>query len=151
MSAVVTIYQEGLRETQDALREALPDRTARNVMKRVLVKLAQPIAADAIARAPKQTGFLKLNIGVASTLAKSQRGDYRKQFKDDVEVFVAANPIPRAHMMEYGTKKDRPRPYLRPAWEVNKSSILPNVAREMWNEIEKAISRAARKAAKAAK
>jgi HK97 gp10 family phage protein len=144
----VTVKVEGLREAQEALRSMLPDRTARNVMRRVLKKRALPIRDRAKALAPHRKGKLKSKIEVTGKLHKNQRKDYKKQHKDDVELFVAAGPLPWAHMMEYGTMNVSPKPYIRPAWDQVKHTILPNIAHDMWDEIEKAVARAARKAAR---
>jgi HK97 gp10 family phage protein len=144
----VVVEVEGLREAQEALRSMLPDRTARNVMRRVLKKRATPIRNKAKSLAPYRRGKLKSRIEITGKLHKGQRSSYRKQHPDDVELFVAAGPLPWAHMMEYGTKDVKPHPYMRPAWDQVRHTILQHVAKDMWDEIEKALARMARKAAR---
>lgn len=145
-----TVHVEGLDEVQEALRSALPDRTARNVMKRVLTKRGKITVARAQAMAPRHTGRLRISIDAGKRLGRRQRRENRPVDPSDVEVFIAAGPLPWAHMMEYGTEKDRPQPFLRPAWDATRMTVLAGVKTDMIMEIEKAVARAAKKAAKSA-
>lgn len=144
-----TVHIEGLAEVKTALRELLPDRTARNVMKRVLTQMAQPIAATAESLAPKRTGRLKRRIGVGTKLSRRQRAMHRRVDQNDVEVFVGAGPLPQAHLREYGADHHVAQPFMRPAWDMHKAGVVSGIADAMWREIEKAAARQARKATKA--
>lgn len=151
MADVVKVQIEGLRETMDALRSMLPDRTARAVMTRVLQKRAKPLAAHASALAPRRTGMLGKRIIVTKQLARSQRSAYRKTDPNDVTIFVGTGAVPYAHLVEFGSSKSPPQPFLRPAWDAAQQQILSGISRDMWDEIKKSVERAARKAAKAKK
>jgi len=70
---VITVKVEGLQEIQEALRR-LPDATAKNVMKRVLLARAQPVAEAARNLVPVFEGHLKNSIGVSTRLTRRQRG-----------------------------------------------------------------------------
>lgn len=151
-----TVRTEGFQELDKALAE-LPKATAKNVMRRVLRKVAQPMADTMKAKAPDdpKTGGndLRSSIGVGTQLSKRQRGLHRKMFKDDkasVEVFVGAGPVPQAHLQEFGTVHHGPQPFARPAWDQHREELIPQIGNEMWAEIEKAAQRLARKAARAA-
>ena len=145
----VRVKIEGLREVQEALKKLPKKATAKNVMRRVLKKRAQPFADTARDLVPVDKGALKDSIGVSTVLAKSQRRGFKKEGRDDVVVFVGAGPHPQASLQEFGTKDFRAQPYMRPAWDKHKNQTLDGIVGDMWDEIEKAAARAARKAAKA--
>lgn len=142
------IKLEGLDALQTSLRE-LPDRAARSVLRRVLRKVAAPIAEDIANRAPVDFGDLKRSIKVSGTLSRSARRKYRKANPDDVEVFIGPDSRPAAHLQEFGTRDAPAQPFVRPAWDKAKSSLLNEIRDELATEIIKAKGRAARKAAKA--
>lgn len=152
-----TVQTEGFAELDKTLAE-MPKATAKNVMRRTLRKVAQPMADTMKAKAPDdpETGGndLRSSIGVGTQLSKRQRGLHRKMFKDDkasVEVFVGAGPVPHAHLQEFGTINHGPQPYGRPAWDQHKGELIPAIGKEMWAEIEAAAKRQARKAARLAR
>lgn len=147
--AATRIRIDGLSETLEALRE-LPKATARNVVVRVLKKRGQPIADKARRLAPVESGKLRSSVGVSTKLTRRQRSLHTKAGPQDVEVFVGAGPQPQAHMQEFGTFKDRPQPFMRPAWDDNKGELIDGIAKDLWDEIAKAAARLARKAARAA-
>lgn len=134
---------------QAALRE-LPDATAKNVMRRVLLKAGQPIAETAQSLVPVAEGDLRKSIAVSTRLSKTQRKKHRKADRDDVEVFVGAGPHPQAHLQEFGTANHPAQPFLRPAWDQKRRSVLDGIKTAMWTEIRKAAERLAKKTAKAA-
>jgi HK97 gp10 family phage protein len=138
---------EGLSEIMTALRE-LPNATAKNVMKRVLLKRAEPVAERARQLAPFKEGHLKASIHVSTKLTKRQKGRHRKVHRDDVEVFVGPGADPAAHLQEYGSSIHPAQPFMRPAWDQTKDDLLDGVGADMWAEIEKAAARLAKKAAK---
>jgi HK97 gp10 family phage protein len=138
-----TVHVDGLSEVQEVLRSLLPDRTARTIMKRVLLKRAKPIAERARALAPKKTGKLQLSF-TQGKLARPQR----KIDPNDVEVFVGAGPVPYAHLQEFGSSVHKAQPFMRPAWDASKGTVLSGIADDMWEEIKKAAARMARKAAR---
>jgi HK97 gp10 family phage protein len=139
---------EGLAALQAALRQ-LPDATAKNVLRRVGRKVLQPVADRAEALAREHTGALKRSIGVSTKLTKSQRRANVKVGRDDVEVYVGAGGLTQAITEEYGTEDQTPHPFMRPAWDGEKRSVLANVKTGLWTEIDKAAARLAKKAAKA--
>lgn len=143
------VRMEGLKEVQAALRK-LPDATAKNVMRRVMKTNAKPIADDAQARAPVSQGHLRRSIAVTTKLTRRQRSKHRKLGKGDVEMFIGAGPDPAAHMQEFGTSKETPQPFMRPAWDGGWRTLWLKIKQDMWNEIRKSSERLMRKAARAA-
>lgn len=151
----------GLKELDKALAE-LPKATARNVLRRVLTKRAQPIATHASELAPDDpaTPGKSIRYVVGNTLSPRQRSLHRRQTKDDkafAEVFLgqeveagAKAADPAGVQQEFGNINHGPQPSLRPAWEAGKAALLDGIAEDMRAEIEKSAKRLAAKAARAA-
>jgi HK97 gp10 family phage protein len=163
---VATFRIEGLSELLAALEE-LPKATGKNVIRRILKKRAQPIADDAEARAPvyagpprkiknKRTGkeitlrpgALKKSVKVGSKLSRRQR-KAAADTKSYTEIYIGPAPLPQATLQEFGTSKDRPQPFMRPAWDAHKGTLLNGLKDDLWDEISRAAARLARKTAKA--
>jgi HK97 gp10 family phage protein len=145
-----TVRIDGLKETQDALRQ-LPDATARNVMRRVLKKNAEPFVTTAQAEAPVLTGNLRQRIRSGTGLSRRAKRAHRKVHRDDVELHIGPAPIhPKAVAAEFGTFKERAQPYMRPAWDSNRMSVVENIGSDLWSEINKTAQRLARRSARAA-
>lgn len=148
--SVVKVKVEGLRELERNLRD-LPKTVAKNALKRVLIKRAQPMAATMKALAPDdprtpESTDLHGSIGVGTKLSKRQARLHRKETKDDkqfAEVFVGAGPKPHAHLLEFGTRYMSARPYVRPAWDEHKDAILDGIKDDLASEIDKAAKRMA--------
>lgn len=144
---MITMKIQGLKEIQQALRELLPERSAKAVMSRVLMKYARPMAQEAAAAAPVRSGRLRVSVKAGIKLSRRQRAMHRKVDPNDVEVFVGAGPLPQAHMSEYGTSREQARPFLRPVWDRHKGTILERVGRDMWTEIAASVTRRAKRLA----
>lgn len=148
---------EGSGDIERALAE-LPRGTAKGLMRRAMKKALQPVAEAADAS--------PFAIAVTSKLVASQRRDAGTDRGPNL-ITLYVGPVqsdgshaPHAHLYEFGTG---PRfhaetgkyvgvqladPFLRPAWDANRDSMLAILRREIWIEIEKTLARAARKAAK---
>lgn len=148
----VRVKVEGLRDLDEALGE-LPKSTAKAVLRRILKKAGQPIANDAQIKAPVLSGALKMSIGVGTKLTRRQASQHRKLFKNDkasAEMFVGPGGLTQAITQEFGTFKEPPQPFMRPAWDGNKNTALDIIKSELGTEIEAAAKRVARKAARLA-
>lgn len=149
---------EGAGDIERALAE-LPRATAKSAMRRVMKKALQPVA-DAAEASP----FV---IAITSRLTPALRRRTRKDRGPNL-ITLYVGPVlsdgshaPHSHLYEFGTapryhKKtgkyvgaQMADPFLRPAWDANRDAMLKILRREIWNEIDKALARAARKAAKA--
>lgn len=132
---------EGLRELEKALND-LPKATQRNVLRRALKKVAEPIEKDAQQKAPYLTGRLKLSIVTGTQLTRRQKADARKDGPYFAEVHVgtaSGHGIPQ----EFGTVDHPAQPFMRPAWEANKQGALDGIKKEIRAEIDKAQNRRA--------
>jgi HK97 gp10 family phage protein len=170
----VTVKVEGLKELDSALGE-LTKGVARGVLRRTLLKAGAPVVEAAKQFVPEDEGFLKDSIIVTNkapaghsvsknAFAAAMRGGAsraeagmaaraanRAQPGLFAEAFIGPGRYPYAHMVEFGTEKMFPQPYMRPAWEENKMKTLGIIQSELRVQIDKAAARAARRAAKLAK
>lgn len=142
----VTVKIEGLKDVERALLELNEQvgtgRAARNVGLRALRSGGEILAREARRLAPKRDLHLSESIDVAATLTRSQRAKHAKQ--DPVEMFVGANN-PAAIPQEFGTFKEPPQPFMRPAWDQTQDQVLKRISDTLMVEVEKAAQRAARK------
>lgn len=145
----VRVKVEGLKEIAEALGD-LPKATAKNVMRRVMVKRAEPIAEKARSLVPVEEGHLKASIHVATRLSRRQRKLRRKRHKDDVDVFVGPGTDPAAHLQEYGSSQHPAQPFMRPTFDATANVFVEGIKEDMWAEIKKALARIEKKRAKAA-
>jgi HK97 gp10 family phage protein len=79
-------------------------------------------------------------------LSKRQQSLYTKF--SPVEVFVGAGPLPQAHLQEFGTHKEPPQPFLRPAVDSKIQEVAERFAGRLKEEIMKSAERSRRKQAK---
>ena len=136
---------EGLSELLSGLEE-LKETTQANVIKRALKDAGDPIAQAAAQKAPRRTGRLKASIDVSTRLSSRQKRGYHKE--SEFEVYVGAGALRQATAQEFGTRINKPQPYLRPAWDAGWKDALASIRDALANEIKKAAERAARKAAR---
>lgn len=147
----VTVKMSGLRDIERQI-ERLKPAGAKGALRRSLRSVGEPIAADMQERAPVDPDgqqSLKKSIGVGTRLEKRQAALHRKMFRDDkaaVEMFVGPSYSlgdggRHGHLQEFGTRHHAAQPFVRPAWDAARGSILANLSDLMWAEVEKAISR----------
>lgn len=141
----ITVKVEGLSDLLDGLRE-LPKATSTNVQKRALKAAADPIEQAAKDRAPVRTGFLRESINISSKLSPRQKASTSKESK--VEIYVGPPSMARGIVAEFGSSKQAPHAFMRPAWDAGKTRALHSIRDVLANEIEKARQRIARKAAR---
>jgi HK97 gp10 family phage protein len=146
MAAKVSFTIEGLSDLVEALRDELPKATSTNVQKRALKEAADPIEADAKSHAPVRTGKLREKIDIGSKLSPRQKSKNEKASK--IEVYVGPPSMARGIVAEFGSVKQSPHPFMRPAWDANKRSAFEKIKDILEEEIEKARKRMAAKAAR---
>jgi HK97 gp10 family phage protein len=142
----VSFKIEGISELVEALTEELPKATATNIQKRALKEAAAPIERDAKNNAPFRTGTLRAKIDIGAKLSPRQKSQNEKESK--VEVYVGPPSMERAIVAEFGSVKQVPKPFMRPAWDANKRMAFEHLKKILEDEIEKARQRAARKTAR---
>jgi len=116
----------------------LPERIQQNVLVGAIRAGTKPILTEAKAKVPKRTGNLKKSLGVI-----------RVKTRDKTKVIFTISPRKGgkndgwyAHMVEFGTSKDRPQPFLRPAFELKADETINSVRIYMAKRIDKEIAKA---------
>ena len=143
----MALHIEGAKELEKQLAK-LTKATAKNQTRKALKKAAEPLANAASSNAPVDDGDLQGSISVGTKLNKAQAKIHRKvKGKDAVEVFVGSSER-HAHLVEFGTVKMSPQPFMRPAWESKQDQVLEDIGKELWKNVNAALARAAKKAAK---
>ncbi len=141
---------EGFAELAANLDE-LPKATQRGVLVRTLTKEGQPVADTASRMAPERSGRLSFSIVVSQQLTARQRREPKVSW---VEVHIGPagglGSLAYASFIEFGTVLMPAQPYMRPAWEAHKASVLTGIKFTLGAEIERSAARLARKRARAA-
>lgn len=140
----------GLRDLERVLLN-LPRSTAKGVVRRAMRKSAEPLRERAARLAPDNpyTPPLDLNtsIAIGNSYRGGGRGGARREGPREVTIYIGPTRegYPQAIMMEFGTFKDRPQPYMRPAWEDEQMPMLERFADLMGSELDKTIARVRRR------
>ena len=145
MPLKTSITIEGLAELDDALAQ-LPKATGKNCLRRALIYAATRMVAAAKIFAPYKTGRLRRSIGVSkikfttgeagkAAFAEAMAGGATRQ--EAGQAAAAANAAADnegitsavivigpgrsryAGMQEFGSVKNKPHPYMRPAWDAH--------------------------------
>ena len=128
----------------------LPKATGKNVLKRVLMRAAEPLAGTAARLAPYRTGRLSFSISIGTQLTRRQRVPKRSE----VEVYVGpaggGGALAYASFAEFGTAVTPAHPFMRSAWEATQSVVFGEIVGQLQSEVGKAVARAERKAIKIA-
>jgi len=149
---------EGFRELERELERLANRNTRKASARRSVKKAAQPTLAMMRARAPRLSGGLAESIAISTRLAKRQSSMHRKMFRDDraaIELFLGASYNigdggRHGHLQEFGTVHHGPQPFVRPAFDADHRAMLDRISKELWEDIQKAVARAERRAARQA-
>lgn len=154
---VTKVKLSGFKELEQSLGD-LSRAAGSAALRRAGLKAMQPMADLASRLAPDDDTTppvdLHTSIGL-STRARVGRGGMTGLEKDN-RVNIHMGPAfdleryPRAIVMEFGSFKDAPQPYMRPAYDQDAHGVVNRLAPLIRTEIDKAVARAARRAARAA-
>lgn len=140
----VTVTVLGLKEVDAAFQE-LGRSISRQVALKGLRAGGEIIAKRARELAPKDEMHLSESIDVSTKLTQRQKAKHQKAAP--VEMFVGANN-PAAVPQEFGTFKEPPQPFMRPAFDGTKDEALKRISDTLMVEVDIAAKKAAAKAAK---
>jgi HK97 gp10 family phage protein len=168
------IRLQGFPELEETLKQ-LPRATGRNVLGRALKNAAKPIQQKAQSLAPKDTGALRKSIIVEEVKGKSggksafaaaraagasiaearaatagTSGETKAEVRIGPRNGLSKSDSIKTIVQEFGSVKQAAQPYIRPAWDAHKDGASASVKTELWKEIEKAVARRAKAAAKRA-
>jgi HK97 gp10 family phage protein len=158
-----TVRVEGLREVDAALGE-LSKAVGKAVVRRALKKALAPMLQHAVAIAPVgETGQLKASLKISDKLTKTQAAQHKSDIgaktvrtaegwrstpQTTVFMFMGPSGGAKSIVQEFGSAYMPPQSYMRPVWDGGAMGALASIKDDLWNEIEAAAARAARKAAK---
>lgn len=149
---MISVRVEGLQELERSMDRLEKRATRKAVGRRVLKKAGAPLAEDMNRLAPDDPdtpGGLSTSYSVSTKLNPRQRRMQRREGRDDVYMYVGTND-PAGIQQEFGNVIHGPQAHARPAWDAGKRRTLDIIVREMGDEIEKAVDRQARRAARLA-
>lgn len=167
------VRMTGARDLDRALSN-LKKAAARSVARKALTSAAEPMRVAAEAAAPVRSGTLKAAVHVSGrTKKRSDAGaaafgaalragqsvaDARLAARAAnrnaglVTMFMGVeSAVGQGVLQEFGTARHAPQPFMRPAWDAHKQGALRIITDELRAEIDKAVARAARKAARDAR
>jgi len=148
---MITVEFKGGADMVAALQELPRMATRKSVARRVLRSAGQIFADRANSTAPVGPDHHLAGSYVVSTkLNKRQTSLARKEGRSDV-IMYAGTDDPAGVQQEFGNRRHRAQPHARPAWEQTKKKIFDFIASAMTSELARAVARAQRKAARAAK
>jgi len=144
---MVSMKVEGFRALEREMLK-LSRAGAKASARRILKKAGGITLAAALPRVPELSGALKESYGVGTRLTPAQKKATRRSSKNQVEVYIGASD-PAAVQTEFGNDHQAAEPHLRPAWDGTRHRVLEFIKDELWADVQKAIGRQARRAAKA--
>lgn len=151
----------GGRDLEAALKE-MAKTTAKNTARKAMRNSLSPVATAAKSLAPVgPTGNLRESVAISHKLTPSQAAEAGREGRDVAHMYVGAS-APHAHLVEFGTgprhhKSGKfvgampPNPWMRPAWDDNRSEVLNRLAADLWDQIQGFIARKAKRQANAAR
>lgn len=137
-----TVKIAGLREFGERMK-ALGSDVAKKVARSATNAAAQTIKKPAIAKAPSDTGNLKKNIIVrripnSETKLTSEHIVTVRQGKlTEKQKSKGLQDAFYARFVEFGTVKMGPRPFLRPAFDENKTKAVDAMVKRIKQRIDK--------------
>jgi HK97 gp10 family phage protein len=156
---MIKLKVTGFRELERALAEELPKATAVATMRRAALKSMEPLEIQARVRAPKESGYLARSITSQVQKAKFVSRNRRAR-TSGVSIYtgpslfaVAMHQITKveggyAAWQEFGTANMPANPYMRPAYDAAKETVVEILRDTLATEIAKSKKRIAQRAAK---
>lgn len=138
MVGKVTFGIKGAKELEQILKDLGP-RIASRLGDKALRAAARPIVKEAKRLVPKRTGELRRSI----TAVRGKGGGQNERV---VQIGFKRPASRRAHLIEYGTSRSKPQPFMRPALDSQASNAL----RAMQDELAGGVAREEFKRATAA-
>lgn len=149
----VTMRLEGFSELEKELERLANPSQRKASARRAMKASAEPIVSAARAMAPRgETNTLAPSVAYGTKLSKRQAAQHRRSVSErsGVEAFIGAGPFSSAWNQEFGNRHHAAQPFLRPAWDAGQAAMLDRLKVELWADIQKAVARAERRAARLA-
>lgn len=126
--------------------EALPGKVYRRVVRKAINKGATPMVKAARRYAPRESGLLAKSMGkkLKSYFARGvvlsvvgPRGGFGKEVTLPDGTSEYRDPVKYAHLVEFGTDHSPAQPFMRRAYEENKTALMSAMFGEMKTGIER--------------
>lgn len=141
----------GLKEIDKALGD-LPNAVGKRVLRKVGADVLEPMASKARMLSPDRTGKLDLSITVSEKRTRRAKTNFRA--RQGIQLAMGPSgpggALMYASFVEFGTVDTPAFGYMRGAWDAHAATSLDNIKDQLWAEINKAVGRQARRAAKRA-
>lgn len=124
MARFVDISVLGDKALERKLRK-LDERVQKKIVRKALRSGAKPVLADAKAYVPIDTGALESELKI--TASRARRGFFGVQVATPPRSILGIGPDDKGYypaILEYGSDKMEPIPYLRPAFDNNRGRAL---------------------------
>ena len=152
--STIKLRLEGGRELQKALSE-LTTASARRIARKTLLEEMQPLADKFNQLAPEgdpADDDRPLKGSYAATvsrqlISKVARREHKKDGYAQVSGWVGS-ASPNALWQELGTVDHPPQPHVRPGWDSTAPAVLNSFLNSLQGNVDKAVARARRKAAR---
>lgn len=139
IAGLTSMQVEGMEDLQDMLGDIAP-KEARNVTRAAVHGLAGKVRDVMKRRVKKRSGDLEKSI-----YALRRRGGVDAPIS---EVRLRGTPHPHGLILEFGTYKDRPQPFIVPTVEELRPTVPQFMREEVGRKLEAALRRKAKKVAK---
>lgn len=142
---------EGLKELEQALLGLDDQVKKKNVARAALRDAAKPMAAKMAILAPDDPKTGAPDLSTSIKISKRQRSGTQKKDTPEsagwVNMYVGptGKGYPQAIMQEFGTVHHGAQPYMRPAWDSAKPTIVDDIAKILAKKIKAAAKSAAKK------
>lgn len=131
----------GFRELRDMLDRLPTVQREEGALKRAMIEAVEPTAMLVVQMAPRRTGGLRRSIIVSDKKRGAIKGDGMTRVYLGASYQMGARGR-HAHLLEFGTVKMAPRPFLRPAWDQDSRAMLMRLSDNLRKQIEAAVKRA---------
>lgn len=118
---------EGTDEIKSNLRK-MGAALRRETLVPIMTENLQPMAEDMRAHAARGTGELAGSVTVSTQLSPAQAA--ANVPIAEIEVYAGPGPLPQAIQEERGNFRQRPRPYIRPAFDSNVGTAMRGIAED---------------------
>jgi len=157
MVKMEVVGDEALQAAMLGLGRSSQARVARPAIREASTPIVRQMRQNAPKKQGDRTGQLRKSIGRRMVTYKNSGTVIavigpRRNFTTNDKFGNKVDPSNYAHLVEFGTYRSTAKPFMRPAWEENKSKARRTLRNRMWIELKKEAERVRRKAAaKAAK
>lgn len=118
------VVSKNLKSNLKAMGKALTRKTLTPIMRENL----QPMAEDMRSHAAVGTGEMAKSVRVSNRLSKTQRSKLDRIAP--IEMYVGPGPLPQAIQEEFGNFHQRPRPFIRPAFDAGADKAMRGIAED---------------------